>query len=347
MAWADFWNVEAFPGKRSLPDNPSITLPLALLADGIPIDKIYPIDLDRAFASLKKIRPHVSVWWTSAGQSVQVLQDKEVVYGASYNGRVFGKPDIDYTYKQGYLELSWFGVPKGTSPQQKAEVMKFFHELTVAQNQVVFMNLLPYFGIQFGIWISCCLPRSVRCTRLLQGTRNCSSPPMPPSGRRSLWRARKRWQQFKLGISNLAELVQRLRGWGYVLPLLVFVVVAFDAPVIRMLSISMEGPAGPLGGFRELIQTPAYLGVLVKTFELALATAILCGVLGYLLAYWIYTVKKSTRLRMAVLALVHLYHSGSRAEFLVELTPGSWCSATTASSTDCCSVPVRFRNHCH
>ena len=132
-SWADFWNVEAFPGKRSLPDNPSITLPLALLADGVPIDKIYPIDLDRAFASLKKIRPHVSVWWTSAGQSVQVLQDKEVVYGASYNGRVFGKPDIDYTYKQGYLELSWFGVPKGTSPQQKAEVMKFFHELTVGK----------------------------------------------------------------------------------------------------------------------------------------------------------------------------------------------------------------------
>lgn len=103
----------------------------------------------------------------------------------------------------------------------------------------------------------------------------------------------------------MAELVQRLRGWGYVLPLLVFVVVAFDAPVIRMLSISMEGPAGPLGGFRELIQTPAYLGVLVKTFELALATAILCGVLGYLLAYWIYTIE-STRLRMAVLALVGL-----------------------------------------
>ena len=112
--WAEFWNVKDLPGKRSLPDDPSIAVPVALLADGVPIDKLYPLDIERAFTSLKKIRPHVSVWWTSAGQSAQVLVDKEVVYGMTYNGRIFDKPDIAYTYNQGYLVLSWWGVPKGT-----------------------------------------------------------------------------------------------------------------------------------------------------------------------------------------------------------------------------------------
>ena len=34
-SWADFWNVRDFPGKRTLPDNVTLALPIALLADGV------------------------------------------------------------------------------------------------------------------------------------------------------------------------------------------------------------------------------------------------------------------------------------------------------------------------
>src|SRR5690606_373819 len=92
--WADFWNVKDFPGKRTLPDVPSMVLPVALLADGVPMDKLFPLDIDRAFRSLEKIRDHVSVWWTAGSQPPQLLQDKEVSYAMTYSGRVYGKKDI-------------------------------------------------------------------------------------------------------------------------------------------------------------------------------------------------------------------------------------------------------------
>src|ERR1043166_3740191 len=48
--WADFWDVRRFPGNRGLciSDSPR-TLIFALLADGVPREKLYPLDLDRAF----------------------------------------------------------------------------------------------------------------------------------------------------------------------------------------------------------------------------------------------------------------------------------------------------------
>src|SRR3546814_20896789 len=33
--WQQFWDVEAFPGKRALPNYPTYALPVALLADGV------------------------------------------------------------------------------------------------------------------------------------------------------------------------------------------------------------------------------------------------------------------------------------------------------------------------
>ena len=53
--------------------------PIALLADGVPADKLYPIDMDRAFHKLDEIKPHITVWWTTGAQPAQLLLDKEVV----------------------------------------------------------------------------------------------------------------------------------------------------------------------------------------------------------------------------------------------------------------------------
>ena len=100
----------------------------------------------------------------------------------------------------------------------------------------------------------------------------------------------------------MTAFVQR---WAYTLPLLAFVVVVFNVPVLRMLSISFGSEAGPFGAYHELLTSPAYLRVMLGTFKLALATALACGVLGYVLAYWIYRMA-SPRLRMAALALVGL-----------------------------------------
>lgn len=76
--WADFWNAEAFPGDRSLQNYPARVLAFALMADGVAKEDLFPYDLDRAFASLDKIKPHVVNWWTQGPQSTQMIRDHEV-----------------------------------------------------------------------------------------------------------------------------------------------------------------------------------------------------------------------------------------------------------------------------
>lgn len=144
--WGDFWNVDKFPGKRALPDIPYHTLPIALLADGVPPDKIYPIDFDRAFASLERIKSQVQVWWTAGSQAPQLLGDNEIQYAAVYSGRVAGNPKFGFTFDQGLLWLSYFAVPKGAAEDQKLAAYKLLHEMTLVENQAVAAGIIPYSG---------------------------------------------------------------------------------------------------------------------------------------------------------------------------------------------------------
>ena len=144
--WADFFDVEAFPGKRTLPDNFTLAIPMALLADGVEPDKLYPLDLDRAFKKLNELKAHIAVWWTAGAQPPQLLQDNEVQYAASYSGRVAGMPGIEMTYNQGLLDLAYFVVPKGADPEEKAAAMKLLHEMSVAENQAKAAEIVSYTG---------------------------------------------------------------------------------------------------------------------------------------------------------------------------------------------------------
>jgi hypothetical protein len=53
-SWADWWDVKKFPGARSMRNHPTDNLEFALIADGVPKDKVYPIDFDRAFKKLDR-----------------------------------------------------------------------------------------------------------------------------------------------------------------------------------------------------------------------------------------------------------------------------------------------------
>lgn len=88
--WADFWDTETFPGPRGLPDTGDRDwwLPtVALLADGVAKEDLYPLDLDRAYAKLDEIRPAISVWWKTGNQVQQIMRDNEIVMTMSYSGR--------------------------------------------------------------------------------------------------------------------------------------------------------------------------------------------------------------------------------------------------------------------
>jgi len=116
--WADFFDTNKFSGSRALYDDPRGTLEFALLADGVSKDKLYPLDVERAFRKLDEIKKHVRVWWTDGTQPVQLLLTKGVTLSSAWNGRIFASKDareqIGYSWNGGALELDFWIVPKGS-----------------------------------------------------------------------------------------------------------------------------------------------------------------------------------------------------------------------------------------
>lgn len=119
-SWADFWDLEKFPGKRTMPGTEAGVKPqleFALLADGVPIESLYPMDLDRAFKAFQRLKPAIPQWWASGAQPGQMLTSKQVSAAAMWIGRIdslrkSGAP-IGFTFNQGLLETGMWLVPKG------------------------------------------------------------------------------------------------------------------------------------------------------------------------------------------------------------------------------------------
>jgi putative spermidine/putrescine transport system substrate-binding protein len=118
--WADFWNVKDFPGKRCLPGWPRFVFEAALLADGVPKEKLYPVDMDRALKKVAEIKPHVVKWWQTNVQAPQLLLDGEADMCMAYSGRIGtllrDEPDapIAATWQDAFIYYDFFSIPKNS-----------------------------------------------------------------------------------------------------------------------------------------------------------------------------------------------------------------------------------------
>jgi len=121
--WADFWNVEKWPGKRALWRDPRDTLEAALLADGVPLDQVYTVlatkeGQDRAFAKVEALKPHI-IWWTNPGQSRQLLASGEAVFIATFDSGV-NATNLSEGLKNKVVtnnsirHIDYWSIPKGT-----------------------------------------------------------------------------------------------------------------------------------------------------------------------------------------------------------------------------------------
>lgn len=140
--WAEFWKAS---GRRGLWKRPFQTMEVALMADGVAKDKLYPLDVERAFKSLDKIKAS-TLFWNTGAQSAQILIDGEVEVSATWNGRVhdpkIGGAPVDYHFNQSLFVSDAWAIPKG-APNKK-EAMAFIALAMSAPNQAAFSAIIPY-----------------------------------------------------------------------------------------------------------------------------------------------------------------------------------------------------------
>ena len=123
---ADFFDLKKIPGKRMIRKDSQAMIEMALMADGVPLDKVYPMDVDRAMKKFASIKDALLTWETGA-QSQSLLRDGEVSMGWLWNTRATllkaeAGSKIDYNFTGGVLQPGLWVVPKGNPGGKQAMV---------------------------------------------------------------------------------------------------------------------------------------------------------------------------------------------------------------------------------
>lgn len=122
--WAEFFDINKYPGNRTLYSNPMSMLEAVLMADGVPMDKLYPLDVDRAFKFLDKYKSNITTFWDSGSQSVELVSGGDTPLGEVWAGRTItakanGQP-IDMDPNQAVLTGDSWVIGKGSKNVEMA-----------------------------------------------------------------------------------------------------------------------------------------------------------------------------------------------------------------------------------
>jgi putative spermidine/putrescine transport system substrate-binding protein len=144
--WADFWDLKKFPGTRAMSGyGPTGNAEMALMADGVAKDRLYPLDLDRAFAKFKEIKAD-TVLWNSGAQAAQLASSQEAdmlsIWVARIDAAIKDGAPYDFTYEQGIIDIECLVVPKGSKNKELA--MKVINEFLKADLQADLPKYVPY-----------------------------------------------------------------------------------------------------------------------------------------------------------------------------------------------------------
>ena len=138
----DVFDLETFPGKRSLEKRPINNLEWALLCAGVAKEDVYDVleteeGQDKAFAKLDEIKDQV-VWWSAGAETPQLLADGEVVIGSTYNGRLFSvieeqKQPVAMLWDAQVFDLDGWIIPANLSDERKKAALEFIYYATDTQ----------------------------------------------------------------------------------------------------------------------------------------------------------------------------------------------------------------------
>lgn len=147
---SDFFDLNAFPGRRGLRRTPQGNLEWALVADGVPRDQVYAVlsteeGLDRAFAVLDRIKPYVD-WWRTGEEALRLLETGAVTMSSVYSGRIHAALERGETLAILWDHQIWFydvwGVPRNGRNTERA--MEFVRYATTTQALARQASYIPY-----------------------------------------------------------------------------------------------------------------------------------------------------------------------------------------------------------
>ena len=142
QSWADFWDVEKFPGKRAYRGKVAGALEPALMADGVAPEDVYKVldseeGIKRAIDKIRELKPHIDVFWSSGAQHAQLMKDGEVDMTTGWNGRFDNAAKdggkVKYSFNQALLDYDCFAIPKGAPNKDVA--MQFLAEISKPEYQ--------------------------------------------------------------------------------------------------------------------------------------------------------------------------------------------------------------------
>ncbi|GAA5233360.1 ABC transporter substrate-binding protein [Verticiella sediminum] len=170
-SWADFWDVERFPGHRAYRNQALGHLEPALMADGVAPQDVYTTlstdeGLKRAIDKVARLKQHIAAFWGSGAQQAQLLNDGAVDMASAWTGQIAplmkaGRP-IAMTYAQGMLDADCYVVPLGAPHRELA--MAFLNEASKAQYQAAFSMAMPYGAANEAAYGDGLIPAEVAAT---------------------------------------------------------------------------------------------------------------------------------------------------------------------------------------
>jgi putative spermidine/putrescine transport system substrate-binding protein len=147
---ADFFDVKRFPGKRAIRNDPTVIMEWALMADGVPREKVYatletPEGVARALKKMDAIRPGLKLW-RAGREPVRLLKGGDVTMAMVWatTGAVAAREpgsNFDMIWDGRVIELDLFGIPKGS--QYKKEALDFIRYASSSQSLANMATYLP------------------------------------------------------------------------------------------------------------------------------------------------------------------------------------------------------------
>ncbi len=142
----DFFDVEKFPGKRSLYKWGAGMWEAALLADGVEKDKLYPLDLKRAHDKIAAFKDNVVAYWGGGAESQSVLMNGEATMALIWSTRASilerdSGGTIKFIWDEGLISPGALAVLKG-NPGGKENAMKFIASMSDPARQLVMFEML-------------------------------------------------------------------------------------------------------------------------------------------------------------------------------------------------------------